>query len=265
MLYNYCNLFIYFFIFSIIGYIVEVINVSIIDKKLVLNRGFLIGPYLPIYGLGSVFMTTFLPKYENDVIALFIMSMIICSILEYTTSLILEKIFNVRWWDYSEKKYNIDGRICLENGFLFGLAGIVIIKILNPIVFNIGYKIPSIIIIVIGIILSLFFYGDVIWSLYIMSKLKINSYRFTKKDATSEIKVQVRNELYKYNALTTRLLKSFPHLKPYKKEFITFNKLIFKTREEIKKLKQENNLKKLKKQIKEEKRKLKEYKKKKKD
>jgi len=147
MLYNYCSLFLYFFIFSIIGYIIEVVNISINDKKLILSRGFLIGPYLPIYGIGALLMTQFLSKYENEVITLFVMGMVICSILEYITSYVLEKIFNVRWWDYSKRKYNIDGRICLENGFLFGIGGVAVVKILNPFVFSISSNLSKLTII----------------------------------------------------------------------------------------------------------------------
>ena len=262
MLYNYCQIFLYFFVFSIIGYLVEVCNVSIINKKINFSRGFLIGPYLPIYGIGALMMTMFLEKYKNDVIVLFVMGMVICSILEYITSYILEKIFNVRWWDYSNKKYNVDGRICLENGFLFGLGGVVVIKVLNPIIYSINNKVPSIAITVIGIICSIIFLFDLIETLYIMSKLKINSSKFSNKDATGEVRQKIKNELYKHNTLTARLLKSFPNINNnQRKEIYEFNKLVFKAREEIKKLKREEKLKQLKTRLKEEKKKLKKLKK----
>jgi len=263
MLYNYCSLFLYFFIFSIIGYIIEVVNISINDKKLILSRGFLIGPYLPIYGIGALLMTQFLSKYENEVITLFVMGMVICSILEYITSYVLEKIFNVRWWDYSKRKYNIDGRICLENGFLFGIGGVAVVKILNPFVFSISSNLSKLTIIIIGIICSLIFFTDLIETLYIMSKLKINSSRYAKKDATEEIRKQVINELYKNNTLTARLLNSFPNLNTKRKEYLDFNNLVFKVKDEIKTLKKEKKLKELKQEIKKEKKKIKEEKKKK--
>lgn len=263
MLYNYCQVFLYFFVFSIIGYLVEVFNVSIINKKLNLSRGFLIGPYLPIYGIGSLAMTFFLEKYKNDVIVLFVMGMVICSILEYITSYILEKIFNVRWWDYSSKKYNVNGRICLENGFLFGLGGVLVIKLLNPVVYSIGDKMSSLTIIILGIAFSVIFFSDLVETLYIMSKLKINSSKFLNKDATHEIRQKIKKELYKHNTLTARLLKSFPNVNnTQKKEFSEFNKLVFKAREEIKKIKKENKRRKLKQELKEEKKNLKKKKKK---
>ena len=102
-----------FFIYSILGWIMEVINGFIKTKKVV-NRGFLIGPYCPIYGTGVILITILLKKYMEDRIITFIMSMLICGILEYFTSYFMEKFFNARWCDYSNRKMNINGRICLE-------------------------------------------------------------------------------------------------------------------------------------------------------
>ena len=95
------DLFMYFMLFmfySIVGWIIEVIYTFITDKKIV-NRGFLIGPYCPIYGVGCLLIIILLKKYTDDFIVLFIMSMLICSLLEYLTSYVMEKLFNARWWD----------------------------------------------------------------------------------------------------------------------------------------------------------------------
>ena len=115
-----------FFIYGIAGWVMESTMISIKNKKFV-NRGFLIGPICPIYGYGVVFVSLFLKKYQDDIIATFVMSIIICGVLEYFTSYFMEKFFHARWWDYSKKKFNINGRICLENLFLFGIASILII------------------------------------------------------------------------------------------------------------------------------------------
>lgn len=112
-----------FFIYGIAGWVMESTMISIKNKKFV-NRGFLIGPICPIYGYGVVFVSLFLKKYQDDIIATFVMSIIICGVLEYFTSYFMEKFFHARWWDYSKKKFNINGRICLENLFLFGIARI---------------------------------------------------------------------------------------------------------------------------------------------
>ncbi len=127
--------FLIFIIYAIIGWIIEV-TLKLIEKHKFINRGFLIGPYCPIYGYGALIMTITLSKYQNDLFVLFIMSIFICSFLEYITSYVMEKLFKARWWDYSNYKINLNGRICLNNSVLFGLGGIVIIKLVNPILFS---------------------------------------------------------------------------------------------------------------------------------
>ena len=109
---------------------------KLIQEKRFINRGFLIGPYCPIYGWGALAITILLKKYLDDPIALFFMSVIICSVIEYLTSYILEKKYHARWWDYSNKKYNINGRICLETLIPFGLLGMIISYFTNPVFFN---------------------------------------------------------------------------------------------------------------------------------
>ena len=112
-----------FFIYSNAGWLMEVIG-KLIEKKKFINRGFLIGPYCPIYGHGAILITILLEKYTNDPIALFIMGVVICSILEYLTSYFMEKIFHARWWDYSRYKFNINAtnHIYNSNMSLYFLA-----------------------------------------------------------------------------------------------------------------------------------------------
>ena len=117
------NVYIYiilFFIYSFLGWSIEVFR-EFQDKNHFVNRGFLIGPICPIYGVGGVLMLLTLGKYKDSPIVLFCMSIIIFSILEYFTSYIMEKLFKARWWDYSNNKYNLNGRICAETMIPFGL------------------------------------------------------------------------------------------------------------------------------------------------
>ena len=78
---------------------------GIFKEKRFINRGFLIGPYCPVYGFGVVLITILLQKYTNDVIVLFFLAILICGTLEYATSYFMEKFFNARWWDYSKNKF----------------------------------------------------------------------------------------------------------------------------------------------------------------
>ena len=119
-----------FFIYSLAGWLIEMIPATIREKKFV-DRGFLVGPYCPIYGCGVILITLLLQKYADDVVVTFFLSVIICGTLEYLTSYIMEKIFKARWWDYSNNKFNINGRICLETLVPFGIGGVLVYCIVS--------------------------------------------------------------------------------------------------------------------------------------
>ena len=129
----------YFFFYSFIGWFFESCYCSIRPKKWV-NRGFLRGPLCPIYGTGGlVMMICLLPLrhitenlYLNELL-IFIAGAILCDIVEFMTSYIMEKLFNARWWDYSNKKFNIQGRICLTHTFYWGTCSCLFVFILEPI------------------------------------------------------------------------------------------------------------------------------------
>lgn len=219
-----CYYFLLFMTYSILGWILEV-SCKLVEKKKFINRGFLIGPYCPIYGWGALMMTLLLKKYLNDIFTLFIMNILICSILEYFTSYFLEVIFKARWWDYSNKKFNINGRICLETMIPFGLFGLLVMYVINPIIFNILNMIPISIIYFISIVLFLLLLIDTITSYSIITKIKnINkktqSHILLKKDNTEKITLLVKKELLNsHNKYYNRLINSFPHIK-----FKFFNK-----------------------------------------
>ena len=219
-----CYYFLLFMTYSVLGWILEV-SCKLVEKKKFINRGFLIGPYCPIYGWGALMMTLLLKKYLNDIFTLFIMNILICSILEYFTSYFLEVIFKSRWWDYSNKKFNINGRICLETMIPFGLFGLLVMYVINPIIFNILNMIPISIIYFISIVLFLLLLIDTITSYSIITKIKnINkktqSHILLKKDNTEKITLLVKKELLNsHNKYYNRLINSFPHIK-----FKFFNK-----------------------------------------
>ena len=121
--------FVLFMIYSVAGWCVEEVTCSIIEKKIV-DRGFLIGPLCPIYGFGGTGITIFLTKYINSPIAVFCMGVLLCAVLEYFTSYIMEKIFNARWWDYSNDKLNLNGRICVRTLIPFGVFGMLVLYLI---------------------------------------------------------------------------------------------------------------------------------------
>ena len=215
MEYNIVTYFLLFMIYSVAGWIMEVTCKSFEAKKFI-NRGFMIGPYCPIYGWGAIFITILLKRYISDWIVLFFMSMITCGILEYLTSYVMEKIFHARWWDYSRRKYNINGRICLETLVPFGLLGLTIMYITNPIILNALQSIPDNILNVIAIVLFVIFIIDGIVSLKVVSNVRATSTKLNKEaktmDNTEEITAKVKEILRNKSVLNRRLINAYPNL-----------------------------------------------------
>lgn len=203
--------FILFIFYSIIGWLLEVANSFIKNKKFI-NRGFLIGPYCPIYGVGVLLITVLLKKYLDEPITLFIMSMAICSVLEYITSYIMEKLFKTRWWDYSSKKFNINGRVCLETTIPFGIIGSVVTYFLNPAIFNLISKIPGNTLNILVIIIFCILMIDIAVSSAITTSLNKISFD-SKEDSTERIKQKINDRIRKNQAkLYYRIIKAFPSL-----------------------------------------------------
>ena len=199
-----------FIIYSFIGWFVEVVGIIIQERKFV-NRGFLIGPYCPIYGCGGHDINKFLSKYLNDPITLFVMAIFICGILEYSTSYIMEKLFKTRWWDYSNYRFNINGRICLETLWAFGALACIVMYFINPSLINFIKSIPTTLYNILFYVLLIIFLVDNIVSFKIVSNLKATA-KNIRKDSTEEMSKYVREVLSKKSILVKRLIKAFPNL-----------------------------------------------------
>ncbi len=198
-----------FLLYSFFGWIMESIYCFIVDKKFV-NRGFLIGPVCPIYGIGCIVIIAFLGKYKRDPIVLFCMAVIICSILEYFTSYIMEKIFKTRWWDYSQKKYNLNGRICLNNIIAFGVLGLILTYFIHPFVKDILLMINPVLLKVVTSILLILFLVDVSVSTKIIYRIKgVENKVLT--DQTEEINAKVKEALQTMGIFTRRVVNAFPN------------------------------------------------------
>lgn len=128
--------FLIFILFAFIGWISEVLYVGIFFEHKFVNRGFLHGPLCPVYGFGGVVILTLPPSLYNTWIPLFLASMLLCTIVEYFVSWIMEKLFHARWWDYSKYKIQLNGRVCLLNSLLFGFMGMGIIRFVYPHIIN---------------------------------------------------------------------------------------------------------------------------------
>ncbi len=210
-------LFLLFIFYAILGWIVEMIYCYMSSGKII-NRGFLIGPYCPIYGYGALLITLLLTPYQKDPVVLFVMSIAICSILEYFTSFIMEKIFNTRWWDYSKRKFNINGRICLETMIPFGILGSIMAYFINPILFNVLSKLEINTLNMFAFIIFIIFLMDNVISFAIISNLK-NITKEIRGDSTEKITKEVRKIVLNKGAkLYQRIVKAFPSFKVIRKK-----------------------------------------------
>ena len=137
------NEIILFFLYCFIGWICEVIYCFFLSKKII-NRGFLSGPYLPIYGFGAMAILIILEPFISNIFLLFFLAVVVTSIIEYIGSYLLETMFNIKLWDYSKHKVNINGRICLLNSTLFGLLSVFLVYVINPFISNTVLSLSSI-------------------------------------------------------------------------------------------------------------------------
>lgn len=202
--------FLLFITYSFIGWIIEIIDRFKVNKRIV-NRGFLIGPYVPIYGCCAILMILLLRSVRNP-ITMFAYCILIASTGEYLTSYIMEKVFHARWWDYSDYKYNLNGRICLINCLGFGILGFILIKYLNNFLYNIYSNLNMTTLNIIFYTLITIFTIDLIVSFIVIFKVKKMSLKFRNPDNTNEITKKV-HEILKNNPLMKRLFMAFPNVK----------------------------------------------------
>lgn len=185
-----------FFAYSFAGWCCEVALTSI-EHRHFINRGFLIGPYCPIYGTGGTLITLLLSKFQGSYLAIFTMSMVACTTLEYIVSWLMEELFQARWWDYTDKPFNINGRVWLGNAVLFGLGGCFVIEIINPIFYDFLSHFQINTLIAVTIILIALFILDFGFSFYTIYNFRNEAQSITK-DATEEIVAMVKEETQQF-------------------------------------------------------------------
>ena len=200
-----------FFIYAFTGWCIEVV-LKYIQFHRFINRGFLTGPVCPIYGCGAVLITVVignLASVESGLVMTFALSFVICGVVEYLTSLILEKIFHARWWDYSQKPMNLHGRVWIGNLLLFGLGGIAIIHILNPVIYKFlnlfslrtREAAASILLVIIAV--------DFVISYFVLKLVKVGV-DSSEADNTEEISKEVRQLLTNRSYFYKRFADAYP-------------------------------------------------------
>ena len=237
-----CYLVLLFFVFSVLGWCMEVL-LKYIQYHHFINRGFLIGPYCPIYGSGIVFITvmvSILSGMESSVGTTFSISFIGCGILEYAVSYYLEKKFHARWWDYSTKPMNLHGRIWIGNLFLFGIGGTLVIEVINPIMYSLFDRIPERSLYALSSLIVFVMSADYLTSHFVMKFVK-SSVENSEADNTESISKEIKLLMSNKSILYRRIADAYPDV-IYRTDRI--NQRMREIKEEMERIQQEtaNNL-----------------------
>lgn len=191
----------YFIIYSFLGWVMESIVRTIAEKKLI-NTGFLKGPFCPIYGVGAIIMFLFLDQFENKPILLFFISIIILTLWEYLVGVLLEKMFHTKYWDYSEQKFNFQGRVCLTNSICWGILGVVFVKYMHPFIQNligmVDVKLLYYIVSIITVVLVI----DLITSIIKVKNIKVTL------EKVEELNKEIKEKLKEITNLSKEVEKS---------------------------------------------------------
>lgn len=207
------NLILLFFAYAFLGWCIEV-TLKYFQFHRFINRGFLTGPRLPIYGSGAALITIAvkgLSPLESSVGTTFMVSFILCGVVEYMTSFVLEKRFHARWWDYSQKPMNLHGRVWIGNLILFGLGGVLIVEMINPLLLRLSGHLSFILRETLAIILSSIFTADYVMSHFVLKLVK-TGVENSEADDTEAINKEIRLLLNDRSFFHRRFAEAYPEV-----------------------------------------------------
>ena len=207
------NLILLFFAYAFLGWCIEV-TLKYFQFHRFINRGFLTGPWLPIYGSGAALITVVikgLAPLEFSVGTTFAVSFLLCGFLEYMTSYVLEKRFHARWWDYSQKPMNLHGRVWIGNLILFGLGGVVIVDLINPLLLRLSEHMSFPLREIMALSLSVVFVADYVMSHFVLKLVK-TSVELSEADDTEAISKEVRLLLSDRSVFHRRFAEAYPEV-----------------------------------------------------
>ena len=211
---EYClNLVLLFFAYAFLGWCIEV-TLKYFEFHRFINRGFLTGPWLPIYGTGAVLITLAtdgLGPLDKSVGTTFLVSFLLCGVVEYLTSYVMEKRFHARWWDYSRKPMNLHGRVWIGNLILFGLGGVLIAKLLNPLLLIPIGRMPLLSREILAGGLGAVFLADYIMSHFVLKLVK-TGVENSRADSTEQISKEVRLLLHDRSVFHRRFAEAYPEV-----------------------------------------------------
>ena len=215
------DLMLLFFAYAFLGWCIEV-TLKYFQFHRFINRGFLTGPWLPIYGAGAVLITEAVraaAPLEASTGTTFLIAFVLCGTLEYLTSWFLEKRYHARWWDYSQKPMNLHGRVWIGNLILFGLGGVLIVNVFNPLLSRLAEHMTPALREGLAAGLSALFAADLVMTQFILKLVK-TGVENSEADSTEEISREVRLLLTNRSVFHRRFAEAYPEV-IYRTERIT--------------------------------------------
>lgn len=209
-----------FFFYSAAGWLLESTYCSIGEKKLI-NRGFLTGPMCPIYGTAAIVLIVLIYNpFKDKPLLVFLLGIILCDVVEYITSFLMEKLFAARWWDYTYEFMNIKGRICLKHSLYWGVISVVFVKVIHPAVDRLYDEINGNYTIYIFAVIMVIFIIDVIYAVIKASdmrklQLKLNSLIDTVSAYFTDVKESVED---KYETLKSSVERQSDKVADFKSQ-----------------------------------------------
>lgn len=179
--YNFTQWLLIFYLYSFVGWVWESCYVSLKKARWV-NRGFLNGPFLPIYGFGALTILLSTLAVRENLPLIFLFGMAAASVLEYFTGVGMEKIFHVHYWDYSNQKFNLNGHICLTSSLAWGFFSVLLVRVIHPPVETAVLSIPATTAEVVTVVLSILVAGDVTQSFHEALDLKETLIRLSESN-----------------------------------------------------------------------------------
>ena len=149
----------FFFFYSFFGWCFESTYVSLHEKRFV-NRGFIRGPFLPLYGTGALMMLIVSMPFQDNLILTYVAGCVGATVLEYITGVLMETLFKVRYWDYSHKKFNFQGQICLESSLAWGLLTILMTRMIHKPIEAFAFWLPSSVLTGVTMVVTVIFAAD---------------------------------------------------------------------------------------------------------
>ena len=207
------NLILLFFAYAFLGWCIEV-TLKYFQFHRFINRGFLAGPWLPIYGCGAALITIVvggLSPMDSSVGTAFVISFVLCGIVEYMTSFVLEKRFHARWWDYSQKPMNLHGRVWIGNLILFGLGGVLIVELFNPLLSRLSESMSFRLREILAALLSSIFAADFVMSHFVLKLVK-TGVESSEADNTEAINKEIHLLLRDRSFFHRRFVEAYPEV-----------------------------------------------------